>query len=284
MMTSRIMVVPAHPRSRGEHLKDFFMAHGLYGSSPLARGTPRHIKCPGEHHRLIPARAGNTRSRARTSSSCSAHPRSRGEHCAWRVTVSPICGSSPLARGTPEHLSYRLGGRRLIPARAGNTRETQNGTPYLTAHPRSRGEHSREYSVIGCLLGSSPLARGPLTPRARGVAIIRLIPARAGNTLSMFLEWRLFTAHPRSRGEHFHDASATRAGAGSSPLARGTLRKVSYALGPSRLIPARAGNTQVEGFADFSASAHPRSRGEHGYEGFALAHCFGSSPLARGTQ
>ena len=160
-MTSRIMVVPAHPRSRGEHLKDFFMAHGLYGSSPLARGTPRHIKCPCEHHRLI--------------------------------------------------------------------------------------------------------------------------PARAGNTLSMFLEWRLFTAHPRSRGEHFHDASATRAGAGSSPLARGTLRKVSYALGPSRLIPARAGNTQVEGFADFSASAHPRSRGEHLPYRDPRKRTDGSSPLARGT-
>ena len=30
------------------------------GSSPLARGTPRHLGRPGSLARLIPARAGNT--------------------------------------------------------------------------------------------------------------------------------------------------------------------------------------------------------------------------------
>ena len=52
----------AHPRSRGEHMYAGHPPVVWAGSSPLARGTR---KAGGQgllHHRLIPARAGNTRS------------------------------------------------------------------------------------------------------------------------------------------------------------------------------------------------------------------------------
>ena len=50
----------AHPRSRGEHMKalGFFLI--VWGSSPLARGTPFGIELDEKFSGLIPARAGNT--------------------------------------------------------------------------------------------------------------------------------------------------------------------------------------------------------------------------------
>ena len=72
---------------------------------------------------------------------------------------------------------------RIIPARAGFTRNFGWENLYTKDHPRSRGVYDAH--VIGAFVhgGSSPLARGLLTsdphpPRSR-----RIIPARAGFTL-----------------------------------------------------------------------------------------------------
>ena len=50
----------AHPRSRGEHERNFHVQALDEGSSPLARGTHLGLLMAGEHDGLIPARAGNT--------------------------------------------------------------------------------------------------------------------------------------------------------------------------------------------------------------------------------
>ena len=153
--------------------------------------------------------------------------------------------------------------------------------------------------------GSSPLARG--TPRSLFLllVVIRLIPARAGNTPDAFLTVTRCAAHPRSRGEHTCVGCGSRRGCGSSPLARGTLLYDPVQERERRLIPARAGNTTRPVTITSVTSAHPRSRGEHGLGVFGGAHYFisahprsrgehvkapkafvkitGSSPLARGT-
>ena len=70
---------------------------------------------------------------------------------------------------------------------------------------------------------------------------------------------------------------------GSSPLARGTPGKLRKEQLPSRLIPARAGNTRLQGQRESSRAAHPRSRGEHVKIKKPSVAPTGSSPLARGT-
>ena len=49
------------------------------------------------------------------------------------------------------------------------------------------------------------------------------------------------------------------------------------------LIPAHAGNTQIEVSEQETIGAHPRSRGEHYDQDEAPAMTAGSSPLTRGT-
>ena len=172
----------AHPRSRGEHYAGGIAVFLDGGSSPLARGTRAGTIAFQPDNRLIPARAGNTHQSQQSPSQSSAHPRSRGEHPAFSVIVSPTCGSSPLARGTRRITASESCYWRLIPARAGNTENQSACGSIHAAHPRSRGEHMDRYTTTTYGIGSSPLARG--TPRASiGSRLqMRLIPARAGNT------------------------------------------------------------------------------------------------------
>ncbi len=194
-----------------------------------------------------------------------------------------MTGSSPLARGTRDKAWNGLGDVRLIPARAGNTSWSGNGRCAETAHPRSRGEHRKSITQKESHFGSSPLARGTRVARAFCLHLLRLIPARAGNTLIPSLNFFSAAAHPRSRGEHSPCSGQIESLCGSSPLARGTRRRFGRTVRRSRLIPARAGNTSLAIDAPMVRAAHPRSRGEHRATYPALQVHLGSSPLARGT-
>ena len=132
----------AHPRSRGEHAEGFSTAQCCSGSSPLARGTRASCVSTERQIGLIPARAGNTRTRSASHSGRRAHPRSRGEHAGTFQTKSRETGSSPLARGTLLRRKRDDLSHGLIPARAGNT-----GSGFVARRWVS---------------GSSPLARGTL--------------------------------------------------------------------------------------------------------------------------
>ena len=92
-------------------------------------------------------------------------------------------GSSPLARGPQQALFCQHAEAGLIPARAGTTLPGPVNTPVLRAHPRSRGDHRGLRDCTITVLGSSPLARGPLLKRAGTFAAFGLIPARAGTTV-----------------------------------------------------------------------------------------------------
>ena len=192
-------------------------------------------------------------------------------------------GSSPLARGTQVQKFRERWLRRLIPARAGNTRAVAPGRAPGTAHPRSRGEHSELLWLLGQDCGSSPLARGTQSERGVGLIGWRLIPARAGNTRFSGLRDPARAAHPRSRGEHTLLILPKHGLPGSSPLARGTRSVLIWPMSWGRLIPARAGNTFPLHRNRLLTAAHPRSRGEHPSGSATYQICHGSSPLARGT-
>ena len=194
----------AHPRSRGEH------APGSEGSRPPPS-------------RLIPARAGSTLMLGHVLLVRRAHPRSRGEHYHKQAKQMRDRDSSPLARGTRSPAAPLHRNARLIPARAGNTTRASPSLVPSSAHPRSRGEHQLLDLCRSRNYGSSPLARGTLIALIGSVLVLRLIPARAGNTPGLSPPRRQWSAHPRSRGEHVLLKSGSVFDSGSSPLARGTL-------------------------------------------------------------
>ena len=115
-----IFILPAHPRSRGEHAILSLDPIITAGSSPLARGTYPGLRQEVHGVRLIPARAGNICLPGLPASLGAAHPRSRGEHEGTDEIPEHYRGSSPLARGTFRGWHYKVGLTRLIPARAGN--------------------------------------------------------------------------------------------------------------------------------------------------------------------
>ena len=212
-------------------------------------------------------------------------------------------GSSPLARGLRRTASSpRLRGR-IIPARAGFTRQGGMGRPSGWDHPRSRGVYSPHGSAPACLSGSSPLARG--LPAQHGIDRLGrgIIPARAGFTAGGFGASGHLSDHPRSRGVYagtdfpagiIAGIIPARAGfttrnraqrmnrMGSSPLARGLRTKKIVSLILRRIIPARAGFTRNDRGEDQRHGDHPRSRGVYATLTSPPHSSSGSSPLARG--
>ena len=194
-----------------------------------------------------------------------------------------LSGSSPLARGSPHGPPHRQPGRGIIPARAGFTLVSACRSGVSGDHPRSRGVHGGGWGDGVAGLGSSPLARGSLLHREVGRSVDRIIPARAGFTSPTPAAAPSPSDHPRSRGVHARSVAMFVAAAGSSPLARGSLRTRRGQRVSRRIIPARAGFTGRLQWGRPGGSDHPRSRGVHGAPIRAIASTRGSSPLARGS-
>ena len=196
------------------------------------------------HGGIIPARAGFTRPSRRRRAWSADHPRSRGVYRPGFREVSVQEGSSPLARGL-RHLRQGAGeAHRIIPARAGFTRQREVDGLELRDHPRSRGVYASRSTSSSSTPGSSPLARGlPALPQGGGSSA-GIIPARAGFTRRTHSPTAPSPDHPRSRGVY--------------------VSGVCQYIRPARIIPARAGFTR-----DFRPLPYPHP---------------GSSPLARGLR
>ena len=193
---------PVHPRTGGEHARNFLQHHSASGSSPHGRGTPHCAMSCVRVIRFIPARAGNTRGGGSGLQSGSVHPRTGGEHVVLTRGIVPKDGSSPHGRGT--HLVKVRSDikQRFIPARAGNTPRNRMTPASRSVHPRTGGEHIIEFESLTVWTGSSPHGRG--TRHATEIEVLphRFIPARAGNTKPS-ATWRKCSAvHPRTGGEH----------------------------------------------------------------------------------
>ena len=172
------------------------------------------------------------------------------------------------------------------------------------AHPRAGGENLSVSAMKRQPPGSSPRGRGKLAHAYASNTPSRLIPARAGKTLSLSFCVGTGRAHPRSRGENGPCAdSAGRRGAhprsrgenhtrahpryrviGSSPLTRGKRPRAALTPQAGRLIPAHAGKTVCYCAAWTGRRAHPRSRGENSGKSADSSFALGSSPLTRGKR
>ena len=151
-----------HPRVCGEHRPAISKLTRALGSSPRMRGTRYRMVFATPVCGIIPAYAGNTRSRRGVRARKRDHPRVCGEHTCLRVRVLRIVGSSPRMRGTLDR-HQRVGQvQGIIPAYAGNTSACMRVTGRVRDHPRVCGEHNGNPSAVTFVSGSSPRMRGTL--------------------------------------------------------------------------------------------------------------------------
>ena len=252
------------------------------GSSPRVRGKRRRPRGGDLARRLIPARAGKTRTGRAPARASRAHPRACGENPRAHRTRPGGHGSSPRVRGKLQTSFSLIIGVRLIPARAGKTRESKAVPAGYWAHPRACGEN------IDCAYyphgetGSSPRVRGKRGRCRRRPLHRGLIPARAGKTRAGASTIRRRRAHPRACGENAGNSYEEMSMMGSSPRVRGKQPQRRPTPSPPRLIPARAGKTNTTAFPLEWDRAHPRACGENRTAGKSLSNRAGSSPRVRG--
>ena len=190
-----------HPRSRGVYSTTARSPAPSAGSSPLARGLRRADQQPAAALRIIPARAGFTGTCATRPPATPDHPRSRGVYSMDAVKWESVGGSSPLARGLRK-------GRKTGDWEPLGSSPLARGLPdfyekhviWDRDHPRSRGVYHEGRQDRLRRLGSSPLARGLHGLHREDPQRRRIIPARAGFTLSRARARMRAPDHPRSRG------------------------------------------------------------------------------------
>ena len=190
-----------HPRSCGEQDLDREGVSPLPGSSPLVRGTGLLLRTVIRQKRFIPARAGNSCEKPVDKGGITVHPRSCGEQNGRIFSARSIFGSSPLVRGTDNHLAHYIWDKRFIPARAGNSSGRIYFAMSVPVHPRSCGEQGNGVAVPIPDAGSSPLVRGTACKPPLLLFRSRFIPARAGNRSRLLIAFLSATVHPRSCGE-----------------------------------------------------------------------------------
>ena len=173
-----------HPRSRGVYGRVHLGGPFRWGSSPLARGLRRLGRSARRRPRIIPARAGFTVDPKSGWTDKTDHPRSRGVYGGVFRTIRKDRGSSPLARGLPGDQTGNEVRNGIIPARAGFTSTGSSERTRTPDHPRSRGVYPTPVRRGRAPGGSSPLARGLRLPVRGHAGRVRIIPARAGFTVS----------------------------------------------------------------------------------------------------
>ena len=251
-----------HPRACGEHQTGQPCTNVYLGSSPRMRGTLLGYVQEVAEHGIIPAHAGNTYRAAHPGVAKWDHPRACGEHGRVDIVHPHVAGSSPRMRGTPILLRLNSQRARIIPAHAGNTVVDFRCRLEPWDHPRACGEHTKGWTGTLVTWGSSPRMRGTRRSKCSVYRFEGIIPAHAGNTVTI-PQWRgRRRDHPRACGEHVNATNRENTCQGSSPRMRGTLRTVPGVMVCAGIIPAHAGNTLSDSLMTPSASgSSPRMRG-----------------------
>ena len=174
--------------------------------------------------------------------------------------------------------------RRIIPARAGQTWPCTRARTSRPDHPRACGANLNASSSQTARNGSSPRVRGK---PGRGFDMEfehRIIPARAGQTLTCHSQSFGVPDHPRACGANEGRGSDARIGAGSSPRVRGKPRAKTCRRLEGRIIPARAGQTLTRPSDGVEGTDHPRACGANSAVFLILSMEAGSSPRVRGKR
>ena len=191
--------------------------------------------------RSIPARAGEPRTLAETTTQTTVYPRPCGG--ASHVVTGSVsnAGLSPPVRGSPitgcsSRLLYRS-----IPARAGEPPSLHAHVLSSRVYPRPCGGATSAEDTASDLRGLSPPVRGsPMRPMCRG-PWLGSIPARAGEPSDRTPFRSRRRVYPRPCGGAFAASVGSDHYEGLSPPVRGSRNLPDHRKRWTGSIPARAG-------------------------------------------
>ena len=173
---------------------------------------------------------------------------------------------------------------RIIPAHAGQTSWAASVRYAFADHPRACGANLPEAYLVRDVLGSSPRMRGKRHGDRAQPRTLRIIPAHAGQTRTPSSRSRPPPDHPRACGANLPPMPAIPIAAGSSPRMRGKLTLRRRHDHCERIIPAHAGQTDLDKFYGDVNADHPRACGANDRTPLETLTIFGSSPRMRGKQ
>ena len=210
------------------------------------------------------------------------HPRACGANATTAINVSGAAGSSPRVRGKPLRKAGLVTNGRIIPARAGQTPRPRCRNMRATDHPRACGANGSSVRDSARRHGSSPRVRGKRVSCGICAGVLRIIPARAGQTRTGRCGSRTIPDHPRACGANVCGSWVRFATFGSSPRVRGKRAGPHDVAGQVRIIPARAGQTDSPWKTLRAESDHPRACGANLASASPVITVTGSSPRVRG--
>ncbi len=143
---SQRAVGEVYPRVRGATRPTFGAIGSIRGLSPRARGNPRDAIDVGGLVGSIPACAGQPSERAARAGSERVYPRVRGATPTERMFAARATGLSPRARGNRWRMRFKSGGKRSIPACAGQPRMARARPARGWVYPRVRGATRSTFS------------------------------------------------------------------------------------------------------------------------------------------
>ena len=186
-------------------------------------------------------------------------------------------------RGTHDVIAFHALRPGIIPAYARNTCRNDTRGCCTWDHPRVCGEHGTTLGSKRLKRGSSPRMRGTPSQTQCAARPSGIIPAYAGNTVTIMKNPSKTWDHPRVCGEHLTGNPYLLMVQGSSPRMRGTLGFSVTNTNDAGIIPAYAGNTVRACSLRLVMWDHPRVCGEHPRDTAPRVQTRGSSPRMRGT-
>ena len=275
-----------HPRGCGENLRQNPNRARHLGSPPRMRGKRRFGQYASRATRITPADAGKTLRITIICSDVKDHPRGCGENNFVPPVMASMKGSPPRMRGKLKQTNGRLSMTRITPADAGKTRGYRPRRRPRQDHPRGCGENLSLIVPRARRAGSPPRMRGKPASICSVMPCLRITPADAGKTGSVFS--RHFDAgdHPRGCGENAKKYVFSGITPGSPPRMRGKPRRVDRRsadeIADDRITPADAGKTARASRDRQTERDHPRGCGENHLPPGTAAPFKGSPPRMRG--
>ena len=253
------------------------------GLSPRVRGNPALGWIQEQVARSIPACAGEPELAIFQHGRNAVYPRVCGGTCWTRSSPTNPNGLSPRVRGNHGTGGGQGGLVRSIPACAGEPRGLGVRVAGTAVYPRVCGGTRRSAGSRNRWRGLSPRVRGNRNSQSSSMAVMRSIPACAGEPATPSGEAFPYGVYPRVCGGTDKQPPGLTDAEGLSPRVRGNQRPAEQNPHVVGSIPACAGEPSAKSGRSVRLRVYPRVCGGTLSREMATAAAPGLSPRVRGN-